>query len=128
MAIDISKYGIPVEEKGGFVGKEDISKYGIPATPAPAQTNQGETGLKGFATGVGKGILGTTKFLGQVGTKIGNVAGLGFPKEYGSESEFTKKLFSEENLKAKSGAETLGKIAEFAGEVFIPVLAASKVK
>ena len=127
MTIDLSKYGTPIEDNKGFIGKEQLSKYGTPATPAtPAVTPKGESGLRGFATGFAKGGLEGVKFLGQVGTYLGNKAGLGLPREYGSGSEFTKKLFSEENLKAKSGAEKLGKVAEFAAEVFVPGLSAKK--
>ncbi len=92
-----------------------------------------ETGLKGFATGVGKGVLSTFKGASQLGQDIGNLV---LPKSmemtpYSEENlqkdEGIGKLFREQNLEAQGTAEKIGKTSEQVGEFFIPASKISKV-
>lgn len=134
MAIDFSKYGKSIEEVEGKK-KVDFSQYGTSATPEPVKPqDKGETGLKGFAVGVAKGALGTFKGMSQLGENIGQGILGGVKKLTGlpvtsdkvySEEALQKggalgKLLNEENLKGKSTAEKLGKVAEFVAEIVTP--------
>jgi hypothetical protein len=56
MAIDISKYGTPVDDNKGFIGQSDLSKYGTPATPTPVATPAPKPG-----------------FFSKIGTALGNL-------------------------------------------------------
>jgi hypothetical protein len=99
---------------------------------------QEETGLAGFATGVGKGILSTVKGAGQLGEKIGNAILSPFGKSVEQPSVWSEdalqsegkntakgdismgKLFRNQNLETQGTAEGLGKFAEQVGEFAIP--------
>jgi len=117
---------------GGATSPTQVKSKGVnvPIAPKP-EKKSGETGLRGFATGVGKGILSTVKGAGQLGTKLGNAVlpeSLEIPDLYSEESleadkakgGFRGKLLNKENLEGKSTAEKLGKFTEQAAEFIIP--------
>lgn len=76
----------------------------------------GNTGIKGFLTGVGKGALGTIKGMGQLGEMI--LPPLGGKSVY-SEDALKGTKMSKENLTAKTPSETIGKVAELGGELLL---------
>jgi len=88
----------------------------------------GETGLKGVATGVGKGVISTVKGAGQLGEKIGNLV---VPKQFEMPSAYSDEatkdgLLSEENLTAQGTAEKIGKGVEQIAEFAVPASVVSK--
>lgn len=121
-------------------------KAGLSATPPPAVSSsstdiinarksalgieekpQGDTGIKGVATGVGKGVLSTLKGAVQLGGTIGEKILPGFKSPYSEEKIQASaekgglgKLFTGENLKAKGTAENIGKGVEQIAEFAIP--------
>lgn len=116
--------GVNVEAiRNSFAKQESTQEVD---TPEPQ--DDGETGLKGFATGVGKGVLSTVKGAGQLGEKIGNLV---LPKSLESKSVYSDEatkggLLDKENLKAQGTAEKLGKGIEQIAEFAIPGSAVSK--
>lgn len=124
-----------------YTAEQLKSIYGEPKSLPETKITQpqaGETGLQGFATGVGKGVLSTIKGAGQLGEKIGDVLLPGFneqPKVYSedalkqdaSQGGVMGKLLNEDNLKAKSTAESIGKGAEQIAEFAIPSTKLAKV-
>jgi len=87
---------------------------------AVGTTETGEKGLKGFATGMGKGVLSTTKDLGSLTAK-----GLSYlPGKAGdffqAGVDESKRIDDSEILKAKSTAEKVGKITETVAEFATP--------
>lgn len=114
--IEAKKYGI------------DLSPFGVVTDTSEQVKQQGVGGIKGFATGVGKGVLSTIKGAGQFGEKIGNII---IPEKYEMPSVYSDEatkdgLLSEENLKAVGTAEKIGKSAEQVAEFAIPGSAVSK--
>lgn len=112
---------------------EQLKKlYGTPQATTPqvstqdqqaATQKQGETGVKGFATGMAKGILSTVKGAGQLGAGLGQKAlgsvGINVPNVYTDEA--TKGgLLDKQNLQANSGAEKFGKTVEQIAEFAVP--------
>lgn len=105
----------------------EAKKYGIDLTPFGVKTEQpektqGETGIKGFATGVGKGVLSTMKGIGELGEKAGNLI---IPEKYEMPSAFSEEatkgtILSEETLKPQTTAESIGKGVEQIAEFVIP--------
>lgn len=91
------------------------------------QTKTNETGLKGFATGFTKGILGTITGLGQLTSK-----GLSYLP--GKAGEFFKgggeygKELQEGLLKPSTTSEKVGKTTEQVAEFFIPASKAAKAE
>lgn len=98
-------------------------------------------GLKGFATGIAKGIFSTIKGMGQFGTKVGNALlpkSLEIPdtwseqalnKELNSSNpSIQSKLFNEKNLEAKNTSQKLGKFAEQTAEFILPANKLSKAE
>jgi len=122
----ISASKLNTNNEDGFVSASDILINKM------KKDQEGDTGLGGFATGVGKGVLSTIKGAGQIGEKIGNKILKPFgiqPSTTYSEESITQKadegnklaqVFSEENLKAKGTAEKIGKTTEQIAEFFIP--------
>lgn len=128
----------------------DAKKNGIDLTPIKNTTNidvnqkdekpneVGDTGLKGFAVGLGKGVLSTIKGAGQLGEKIGRGVLGGFEKLTGlpvkpeevyseealkrneEEGGFMGSLLSEENLKPQTTSEKIGKGVEQVAEFAVP--------
>lgn len=118
----------------GSLNKE-AEKYGIDLTPfqpekqleieqKKEQKQQGETGLAGVATGVGKGILSTVKGAGQLGEKIGKGAlglvGIDIGESVYSDEATKGGLLGEKNLQTKSTAEKIGKFGEQVAEFAVP--------
>lgn len=98
---------------------------------------EGTGGLQGVGVGIAKGALSTIKGLGQVGEKIGQVLlpkSMESPSVYSEEAlqksakegNFIGKLLNEENLKAKTTAEKIGKTGEQILEFAIPATKVSK--
>lgn len=89
----------------------------------------GEKGLKGFAVGVGKGVLSTAQGLGMIGSKI--ASGLTGGKLQGADvyikgtQSFEK---AKEILKPQTTAEKIGKTVEQVGEFFLPAGKATKAE
>lgn len=119
-----------------FTANDLIKVYGEPSgvKPEVKAEQQGDTGLGGFATGVGKGVVSTAKGIAQIGGKIGETILPGFKSAY-SEQALQQdaqqggtlgKLLSEENLKAKSTAESIGKGTERIAEFLLPAGQISK--
>lgn len=114
------------------VAQQKINTGGVFSNVAQQQNQPvGETGLKGFATGVGKGILSTVKGAGQLGTKVGNIflpKSLEIPDIYSEpalqqnaqQGGFLGKLLNKENLEPKSTSEKIGKFGEQVAEFAIP--------
>lgn len=102
----------------------DLKNYTVlpSSTSIPKKSTQpkGDTGLKGFATGVGKGVAQTFQGLGQLGLKgVKAVTG----KDYGTEATLFNDPYA---LEAKTGAEKLGKFTEQVAEFAIPGSKVSK--
>lgn len=125
-----------------YTAEQLKSIYGEPKS-LPAQQNvqtkqEGDTGLAGVATGVAKGIASTVKGAGQLGETIGNAL---LPKSMETPSVYSEqalkqdasqggamgKLLNENNLKANSTAESIGKGAEQIAEFAIPSTKLAKV-
>lgn len=86
-------------------------------------------GLQGVGVGIAKGILSTVKGMGQLGEKIGGVIlpESITPKSVYSDEATKNTLISEENLKAKGTAESIGKGFEQIAEFAIPATKVSKL-
>jgi hypothetical protein len=128
--------GTPTPEDVGFVAKQ----LGITSSKETQPT--GETGLKGFATGVGQSVLKAVKGAGQLGETIGRgvlggvekVTGLPVtPQETYSEPAlqqnaqqggFISRLLNKENLTAQNTSQ---KIGQFTGDVAQFAIPATKV-
>lgn len=111
----------------------------------PQNTQSEKTGgLQGVGVGIAKGALSTLKGAGQLGEKIGQGILGGVEKLTGlpvtPESTYSEealqasadkgglgKLLTEENLKAKGTAETIGKFGEQVAEFAIPATKVSKL-
>lgn len=112
------------QKNAGFPStNQETTKTATPITPPKIKEEpEGEKGFKGFATGVGKGVLSTVKGAGQLGEKIGNLVlpkSMEIPSVYSDEA--TKGgLLDEENLKAQGTAEKIGKFGEQVAEFAIP--------
>lgn len=116
---------------------EEAKKYNIDLSPfQPVEEvakEEGEKGLKGFAVGVGKGVLSTVKGVGQLGEKIGGAL---LPESMTPQSVYSEealqknegvgKLLTDENLEAKGTAESIGKGAEQIAEFAVPASKVSK--
>jgi hypothetical protein len=128
----------------GFVSRADQIRALAKTATTETQT-KGETGLKGFATGVGKGILSTVKGAGQLGESIGQgvlggvekLTGLPVtsPSVYSEEAlqkgkekgEIMGTLLNKENIEPKTTSEKLGKFTEQVAEFAIPASKVSKL-
>jgi hypothetical protein len=136
--IDPSKYGTPVSDDKGFYSKKDVSKYGTPATPAPTpKTPVGDKGIKGFATGFAKSLLGgatqTASMLQGAGQRImSGISGqkfedikktTGVPGLRAGSEEFKQQ---QEMLKRVGKAEKIGGVVETIAEFAIPTNIANK--
>lgn len=110
----------------------NLTKDVIVGSDQNQQPNQqGETGLKGFSTGVAKSELGLVKDLGNVGANIAQGIGglvLGkdkaqqiFPNVYKD-----SKVLSKENLKGKSKSEKIGKTITDVATAVAPIGAEEK--
>lgn len=117
---------------------EEAKKYNIdlspfqPKTEIPTMTQKqsvGDTGLKGVAVGVGKGILSTIKGAGQLGEKIGGaiLPEVMTPKSVYSDEATTGGLLDKENLEAQTTAEKIGKGLEQIAEFAVPSTKISKL-
>lgn len=105
----------------------DLTPFGV-KTELSEQVKEGVGGIKGFAVGVGKGVLSTVKGLGQLGEKIGNLV---IPKQFEMPSVYSDEateggLLSKENLEAQGTAEQIGKGAEQIAEFAVPGSMVSK--
>ncbi len=132
MALDAKQFELYKQLHGELKAKPVVAPEPTvaPATSTPVEP-QGDTGLKGFATGVGKGVLGsaigTTRMLQSAGQGI--IAAVDPNRTYSEVKEQTgfKSLQGEqaaqidETLTANSTAEKVGKVAAFAGEIINPV-------
>jgi len=119
-------------DKAELLKKFDANGYKIQGynDQVEEETPKGETGLKGVATGFGKGILSTVKGAGQLGEKIGGgilggvekLTGLPVkPEDSVYSDEATKDtILSEENLTPQTTAEKIGKFGEQVAEFAIP--------
>ena len=94
-------------------------------------SDEGVSGIKGFAQGVGKGILSTVKGAGQLGEQVGGALLPEFatPRDVFSEEALEQSaqeggnigtLLREDNLKARGGAEIAGKTTQKIAEFAIP--------
>lgn len=100
-------------------------------------SDEGVSGVEGFAQGFGKGILETVKGAGQLGEQIGGALLPDFatPRDVFSEEALNENtaqggnigtLLNEENLRAKGTAEKVGKTVEKIVEFAIPGTKISK--
>ena len=110
--------GIPDAEIYSFLQSKGV----VSDTIEQPQETQGETGIRGFATGVGKGVLSTFKGAGQLGEKIVNLV---VPKKYEMPSVYSDEategtILSEETLKPQTTAESIGKGVEQIAEFAVP--------
>jgi len=91
------------------------------------QTKQGQTGLKGFATGIGKGVASTLKGASSLGEKIlqapFKAVGVGFDKKTAAEN-----LIKPEMTEAQGTAEKIGKTIEQIAEFFVPSSKVAKLE
>ena len=97
----------------------------------------GQTGVKGFATGFTKGILSTVKGAGELGTKIGQATAGKLVEAVTGKGFETADIFTEGTqanrlagkiLEAKTTAEKVGKTTEQIGEFAVPASKIAKLE